>query len=59
MVGADGPVSLGLLDEGAPKPHAAMALPEGAVLAVSREPLGGSTTGAPSRVVATGAPKGL
>lgn len=60
MVSDDGPVSLGLLDEGAPKPHVAAALPKGAVLAVSREASGGSTTGAPTGpVVAVGAPEGL
>jgi anti-sigma-K factor RskA len=55
--GAAPPVSLGLLEEGASLRHVFGTLPQAAVLAVSREPAGGSPTGAPTGpVVAMGAP---
>lgn len=62
MVADEGPVSLGLLDadgelHGPEGPTFEGALPEGAALAISREPAGGSPTGTPTGpVVAHGAP---
>ncbi len=55
IVGTAAPVSLGLLDQ-ATFARALDALPEGALLAVSLEPAGGSPTGAPTGpVLVTGA----
>lgn len=55
IVGEAAPVSLGLLEQ-ADFTRPLDALPEGAVLAVSLEPAGGSTTGAPTGpVLVTGA----
>ncbi|MEO0912447.1 MAG: anti-sigma factor [Pseudomonadota bacterium] len=49
IVGEAAPVSLGLLDSDATAQTTLSAeIPEGALLAVSLEPVGGSTTGAPS-----------